>query len=217
MSASNGSSWKSVKVTPTAAQPKNTANTEVEGLSKQDVVQPRLRIVSNPAELPIPTIVSRTVPPKDLNQPPSRYQESRSVNSRAEAKGERQMGNSPKGVPQYVGSTFSHLPNAANRPLLPATKFVTTARPHPVLTSEPYANSPLLSNRTPNGTILGSPGRNFVNEANVPYLPPDEPVGPDNPSKPLNDTWTACWDNEAGAIYYYNQVTGEATWLPPVL
>ena len=37
----------------------------------------------------------------------------------------------------------------------------------------------------------------------------------DNPVKEINDTWTACWDKEAGAIYYYNQITGEATWIPP--
>jgi hypothetical protein len=51
----------------------------------------------------------------------------------------------------------------------------------------------------------------------VPFWSPDEPLGPDNPVKVLNDTWTACWDDEAGAIYYYNQLSGEATWLPPVL
>lgn len=41
-------------------------------------------------------------------------------------------------------------------------------------------------------------------------------VGPDNPVVQLNDTWSACWDDEAGAVYYYNQVTGEATWIPPL-
>ena len=43
----------------------------------------------------------------------------------------------------------------------------------------------------------------------------DAPVGPDNPMKELNDTWMACWDGEAGAVYYYNKITGEATWIPP--
>lgn len=43
----------------------------------------------------------------------------------------------------------------------------------------------------------------------------DAPVGPDNPMKPLSDSWNACWDDEAGAVYYYNHITGEATWILP--
>ncbi len=43
----------------------------------------------------------------------------------------------------------------------------------------------------------------------------DYPIGPDNPAKVLNETWTAYWDDQAGAIYYYNTITGEATWIPP--
>jgi hypothetical protein len=43
----------------------------------------------------------------------------------------------------------------------------------------------------------------------------DEPVGPENPMKALSDTWSACWDDEAGAVYYYNQISGEATWVLP--
>jgi hypothetical protein len=39
----------------------------------------------------------------------------------------------------------------------------------------------------------------------------DVPVGPDNPEKALDDTWTAYWDDEAGAVYYYNSETGEAS------
>jgi hypothetical protein len=41
-------------------------------------------------------------------------------------------------------------------------------------------------------------------------------VGPENPVLQLNELWSACWDDEAGAVYYYNQETGEATWLPPI-
>jgi hypothetical protein len=208
-------SWKSVNVLPTAsAQPKVAgARVEPEGISKQDAVQPRMRVVANSADLPIPTLQSKVVPSKDLSQPPHKYYESRKVDSRAEAKGEARP--SPKGIPQFVGSSFTHIPNAPNRALLPPSKFVTTARPQPVLTSAPYSQSSILNNRTPNGTILGSPQKKFVSEANVPYLPPDEPVGPDNPVKQLNETWSACWDKEAGAIYYYNNNTGEATWLKP--
>jgi hypothetical protein len=216
-------SYKSVKVTVPvdAAQPKRSgaARLEVEPLSKKDVVQPRLRIVLDPSEMPIPTIGSNALVPKDMSQPPNRYFETRKVNSKAEAKGEYKFsGNSPKSPPpQFVGTSFTHLPNAANRPLYSPPKRVTVPRPQPVLTAEPYYDQPPLSNRTMSGRILGTPGRNFVPEANIPYFPPDEPVGPDNPVKPLNDTWTACWDNEAGATYYYNQITGEATWLPPEL
>lgn len=51
----------------------------------------------------------------------------------------------------------------------------------------------------------------------MPYNPPIEPVGPDNPYQQLNETWTKCWDKEAGAVYYYNNDTGEATWIQPEL
>ena len=208
--------------TPTSvSQPKSPMDrSTMDALSKVDVIQPRMRMVSDPNEMPIPTVQSRTIPPKMLGQPPDRYLESRKVNSRAEAKGEyRSPVDSPKGIPQFVGSTFSHLPNAANRPLLPPSKLVTTARPHPVLTSDAYNNthSGMLSNRSPNGAILGSPAKRFVPQQNIPYLPPDQPLGPDNPVKQLNETWSACWDNEAGATYYYNHTSGEATWLKPDL
>jgi hypothetical protein len=74
-----------------------------------------------------------------------------------------------------------------------------------------------LHNRTINGKMIGSPAKRYVSEQNIPYLPPDRPVGPDNPVKALNAVWSACWDGEAGAIYYYNQESGEATWIPPTL
>lgn len=40
-------------------------------------------------------------------------------------------------------------------------------------------------------------------------------VGPDNPVVELDEVWSACWDDEAGATYYYNTSTGEATWVMP--
>ena len=52
-------------------------------------------------------------------------------------------------------------------------------------------------------------------EYNAYQVAVDVPVGPDNPMKQLSDTWSACWDDEAGAVYYYNHVTGEATWILP--
>jgi hypothetical protein len=36
-----------------------------------------------------------------------------------------------------------------------------------------------------------------------------------NPVVDLDDTWSSCWDAEVGAVYYYNKLTGEATWIPP--
>jgi len=97
-------SFKSVNVLPSpASQPKLTGanRQEQEGLSKQDVVQPRLRIVSNPYDQPIPTLQSKAVPGKDLSQPADRYSGGgRKVNSKAEAKGDyRPSNNSPKSAP----------------------------------------------------------------------------------------------------------------------
>jgi hypothetical protein len=40
-------------------------------------------------------------------------------------------------------------------------------------------------------------------------------VGPDNPVVQIRENWSACWDDQAGAVYYYNHISGEATWLPP--
>ena len=41
-------------------------------------------------------------------------------------------------------------------------------------------------------------------------------VGPDLPEKDIGDgTWRACWDFEASSVYYYNTITGEATWTLP--
>jgi hypothetical protein len=40
-------------------------------------------------------------------------------------------------------------------------------------------------------------------------------VGPDLLMKNLDNEWKACWDAEAGSVYYYCTSTGEASWLPP--
>lgn len=42
-------------------------------------------------------------------------------------------------------------------------------------------------------------------------------LGPENVVQQLTDLWCACFDDEAKAIYYYNNETGEATWVKPQL
>lgn len=41
------------------------------------------------------------------------------------------------------------------------------------------------------------------------------PIGPENPVIDLNEVWSAYWDDAAGAVYYYNHDTREATWIYP--
>ena len=143
----------------------------------------------------------------------------RRVNSKAEAKASNIINHvrSPIGVPQFVGNSFAHSPNAPNRPYLPLPDSPTVPRPYPVLDRASFKSSPMMHNRLANGAILGEPPKRYVVASKVPDLPdePDEPLGPDNPYKEMNETWTACWDNEASAVYYYNKESGEATWLPP--
>ena len=93
----------------------------------------------------------------------------------------------------------------------------TLPKPYDIPTPEKYAESPLLKSRSPSGQILGSYAKRYVPANNVPFLEADIPVGPDNPVKAINNIWSACWDNEAGAVYYYNQSTGEATWIQPAV
>ena len=79
-----------------------------------------------------------------------------------------------------------------------------------------FSNESLLSNRSANGRIMGNYAKHYVSSNNIPAV--DEVhLGPDNPTKILNDIWTAYWDESAGASYYYNHITGEATWIKPNL
>lgn len=233
-------SWKSVRVsttpTPLTAPPKtivsaahNSPNRGANAVNaatlKNDLFQPRVRLVTDPKDLPTETVKSTMIPVRNVSQPPHQY--GRNVDSRAGAKrsgGSVNSATSAKGTDrsapplQFVGSTFAHIPNAPNRPYLPLPANAKLAKPYQALTPEYFSSSqPLMHNRTAAGLIVGSPQnlRKQVPAEKVPELPPDEPLGPDNPYKAINDTWTACWDSEAGATYYYNQVTGEATWIPP--
>ncbi len=137
---------------------------------------------------------------------------------------------SVKSVPQFIGSSFAHLPNS-KRVYVPTElpAHPTLPKPYPGLVpGDFYTQDGFLSNRTADGKILGNVTKRFVSEAHVPYYDQNEhiavassseevPVGPDNPYQPINDTWTKCWDKEAGAVYYYNIVSGEATWIMPDL
>lgn len=120
-------------------------------------------------------------------------------------------------VPRFIGSTFVHTANAVVRPVIPKPIQPTLPKVYDIPTVEKFSTSPLLKSRTPSGQILGSYSRRNVPTQNVPLLEADNPVGPDNPVKAINDVWSACWDNEAGAVYYYNQSTGEATWIQPAI
>lgn len=229
--------WKSVNVinsvdsskvsnssspTKTSISQHNEKTNAFAALSKDDVVQPRLNIISNSENLPTPWQQSKTIPKRDnINQPENRYLESRKVDSKAEAKLSHTNNfntyTSKNGPPAYVGSTFTHIPNAPNRPLLMLPKNPTIPTQYSPVSNSLYKDQSLTNQRSPDGSIIGSNSRKYISEQHVPYLAPDEPVGPTNPVKVLNNEWTACWDDQAGAIYYYNQYSGEATWLPPTI
>lgn len=181
--------------------------------------QPKLNIVKDPRQMPIPTLISEVDPVRDFSAPAHKYP-ARGVDSRSEAKVSREMRQmaltSPRGIPSFVGTSFTHLPNHfVPLPGSPPAR-ATVPRMYPALTGDEYSNAGmLLNNRTASGRILGQAAQRLISETHVPYLPPEEPVGPDNPYVAINDTWTKCWDKEAGAVYYYNQLTGEATWIAP--
>lgn len=185
--------------------------------------QPKLTIVKDPRLLPTPTLLSEVDPVRDFSQPAHKYP-ARKVDSRSEAKVTADMRSampmmgSPRGIPSFVGTSFTHLPNHHVPIPQPRPPRASIPRMYPALTGEEYANAGmLLNNRTASGRILGNTAQRIISDAHVPYLPPEEPVGPDNPYVAINDTWTKCWDKEAGAVYYYNQLTGEASWIAPEL
>lgn len=181
--------------------------------------QPRLAIVTKASEMPTPTLLSQLSPDRKYDQPPHRFPNR--VDSRMQAKTVSLDTNSSPGKPlqlgppKYFGTTYVDSVNAPFRPKGEVPPNATLPRIYTVPTQKQFSSLPMIHNRSPDGKILGTVTKRFVPDVNVPYLPPDEPVGPDNPVKELNETWTACWDDEAGAIYYYNKITGEATWIPP--
>jgi len=159
------------------------------------------------------------------------------VNSRDGVKGT--PSDSSSGAPpiQYAGTSYMHKANhfqgSRSGRGFPKPANVVVTRPHVPLApgKDEYG---LTHNRKVSGKIMGDYRKRYTDPTNVPYL--DEPVkvqpqaqatevvdtdappygvGPDNPSRQLNDTWAAYWDDEAGAVYYFRSDTGEATWIPP--
>lgn len=175
---------------------------------KQDFALPKLSVVRDPRLPPIQSTVSITAPQRDF-QPSQSKLPSRKVDSRAEAKGSEFH----SGFPDRFGTTFVEAQRGRTdrKPEHP-----TIPKVLPVLDSRDFANTDgLLLNRTSNGKILGTAAQRFINQNHVPHLPEEETVGPSNPHQQLNETWTKCWDREANAVYYYNNLTGEATWIQP--
>ena len=83
-----------------------------------------------------------------------------------------------------------------------------------------YINSNYIRHREISGKILGAPKKRYAEHSVVPNsgIFNDSSMQFDSTSlSSLNASsdWITCFDDEAGASYYYNQVTGEASWLNP--
>lgn len=100
----------------------------------------------------------------------------------------------------------------------------------PPVMADNYIGEAMMSKRTAGGSILGSPLKRYVGQNHVPQhdnerasmtepsldtISVDSTVGPENPVVPYNANVSQCWDDEVGAVYYYNHSSGEASWLPP--
>ena len=147
-----------------ASQNKQATTSSGTGLSKQDILQPRLRVITGVDNFPTPSVQSTTLPTREnFNQADNRYRESRSVDSRSQAKSSSKAA-VDQGLPQYFGSTFTHVPNAPNRPLLIPPKSPAYAAPYSPLAKQEFAASPLQNQRSSDGSIIGSPSKRFVQE-----------------------------------------------------
>lgn len=82
-----------------------------------------------------------------------------------------------------------------------------------------YINSNYIRHREMSGKILGAPKKRYADPSVVPHsgIFNDSSISFESTSLSLNAStdWITCFDDEVGASYYYNQVTGEATWLHP--
>ena len=135
-------------------------------------------------------------------------------------------------LPTEFGTSYKDIPNSHVRQNFVAPPKAALPRPYVPHAKHFFEGQAKLANRTTSGEILGSYTRNYVDKANLPYTEPGfvaqaaavsaqaavaVQVGPDNPIQPYDAAgiWSACWDEEASAIYYYNNSNGEATWIPP--
>lgn len=168
--------------------------------------------------VPIAAQVAEVLPQRDFESPAHRFVKKR-VDSKYEFKSSSRLSAMGQSV---MGGSFS---GSIAPPKLPARPRV--PRPFVPPSAYEYLNEPMTHARTANGTIIGGATKRYVPANHVPYLPEtltvnvqhslsqDLQVSSENPYKDIDDTWCACWDDEAGAVYYYNKLTGEATWLPP--
>jgi hypothetical protein len=185
---------------------------------KQDFLLPKLTIVKDPRQLPLESVISNSVPTRSLQMYQSGSQPkvpSRKVDSKAEIKGGPFLGGN-SGFPRSFGTTFMEASRGRTdmKPEHP-----TIPKINPVLDAREFNQvEGLLVNRSTTGKILGSPARHYMDAKHVPVLTQEEQaLGPQNPYQQLNEVWTKCWDDEAKAVYYFNSVTGEATWVQPEL
>jgi hypothetical protein len=159
-----------------------------QGLSNQPVIS-KLANRSQEREYTAP---AHNYPPRDESEP-----KKGAANSKYDVKSSRT---------KYSESKLDLLPQDPSVP-----------KPFVPLSTAMFAGGPQLHVRTANGTILGTKTKRFVDAKHVPNAPAEKPIGPECPYKDLNDEWTACWDDEAGAVYYYNKLSGEATWISPCI
>jgi hypothetical protein len=144
------------------------------------------------------------------------------VDSKSDKKGEGKSRSEDVQPPAYIGTTYRHTKNSANMRTSSVPTNPAIPVPYVASSKHQFDGTRLLTNRTAGGEILGTTSRHYVDICNVPQTKVEDlsaalndSVGPDNPIKPINDTWSECWDAEVGAIYYYNKLSGEATWVAP--
>ena len=100
-----------------------------------------------------------------------------------------------------------------------------------------FVNTTYSNRRDASGKILGAPKRRYIDPSLVPYTfntgnfagtgtlsikDPSNNLAADASNSSAESTagssnspWITCFDEEVGAHYYYNELTGEATWIPP--
>lgn len=176
-------------------------------VAERRLIEPVKMTRPEPSTTPlVSATISHSTPTKYYDGPPHQFKGN--VNSSSDAKGAPPDITKAKIVPpEYIGSTYKQY--------VPPPKEPTVPRPYVGHNSNEFKDGPMLNNRMPNGQILGSIQKRFADNSHVPHYQAEAPLGPDNKYKKLNDEWSAYYDDEAGAVYYYNEISGEATWIKP--